>query len=433
MWKANKHIVSAIVTLLVAWAPSADAQSQVTLTQLLTQVEHHPEVSMMRAAVEAAEARVPMHSSLMEPRLLLGVQNVPTSFSFREDPMTAKVIGIEQMLPYPGKLSKEQTIGEYAVDISTARLEEARNTLRRDVKVAWYDLLHRQRSINVNLRHVQLLDNFKEELAVRVAYGKAPISQIDLLELEQTEIEQMIAEDSSMTAMQKAKLQYITSIDVTNIPNDSFPIRLVTQTLEALMTAARAHNPRLAAIRAEILQSGAEIDRAKLEKYPDFDVMLMYMQRDDIPGSTHGSAGTPQMDMLSAQVSITLPFINYGGNKDAVIAEMEAMRAMKLAEQDQMEREIRMMLSEKMVRLQELRRKHQLFTSSSIPTLDARIKALSTEYQFDKTSFQSAIAQVIIFLHKQHEVFEIESEYMKTLAEIEFTIGSDIFSSAPQE
>lgn len=418
-----------LTTTILLGLFAQDALPQTTtLASLLERIESHPELAMKRAEVEAAESRIPMRSSLMEPKLILGVQNVPTSsFSFREDPMTAKVFGIEQMLPYPGKLGKERTIGEASVKIAQANVDERRNMLRRDVKLAWYEILHNQRSIDVNLRHVKLLDDFKEEIAVNVAYGKSSIAQLDQLELEQTEVEQMIAGDSAMIAMQKARILYITGVDISQISQtDSLQLVPFPYSLEQLMQEARAHSPRLAAIRAAILQSVTAIERAKLESYPDFDFMLMYMQRDELPSAEHGAPPMSQSDMFSAQISVNLPFIDYGGTRNAMVAEMEAMRNMQLAEEEMIEREIRMMLAEKLIRLEELRRKHELFAASVLPSLDTRIRLFLTEYQFDKTSLQSAISQILDFLHKQHEVFEVESEYRKAVAEIEYVIGKDV-------
>ncbi len=406
---------------------SGTAYAQLSLEDVLTRIDSHPELVVRRAVIEAAEARIPMRSSLMEPKLILGVQNVPTSFSFREDPMTAKVIGIEQMLPYPGKLRTERSIGQYDVTIAQARLEEVRNRLRRDVKVAWFDILHRQQAIEVNARHVKLIDAFKQELAVKVAYGKSSLSQLDLLDLEQTELMQMIAEDSAMMAMQVTKLQYATDVQDLRIHvNEALTMQSSSYSLDELMKNAGVHNPQLKQMQVEIAQAGASIERAKLERYPDFDIMLMYMQRDDLPSGGHGLPNTPQMDMFSAQVSINLPFIDYGGARSAMVAEMEAMRAMKIAEQAQMEREIRMMLSERLVRLAELRRKHELFTSSIFPSIENRIKLFITEYQFDKTSLQTTISQIITFLHKEHEVLELRSEYQKTLAEVAYLVGTEL-------
>jgi outer membrane protein TolC len=406
---------------------SAAAFGQPTLEDLLRRIDGHPELVIRRAALEAAEARIPIRASLMEPKLILGVQNVPTSLRFREDPMTAKVVGLEQMLPYPGKLSTERTIGKYDVAIAQTRFNEIKNRLHRDVKVAWYEILHRQRAIDVNLRHARLIVDFKKELAVNVAYGRSSLSQLDQLDLEQTELRQMIAEDSAMMAMHVARLEYATGMrDLDIHGEDLAAIQSLAPDLDALMKGALESNPRLKQMQAEIEQATVSIERAKLEQYPDLDVMLMYMQRDDLPAGGHGLPNTPQMDMFSAQVSITLPFIDYGGARSAMVAEMEAMRAMKIAEQAQMQREIRMMLSERLARLAEVRRKYELYNSSILPSIENRIRLFITEYQFDKASLQTTITQIIALLHKEHEVLELKAEYQKTLAEIEYLIGSNL-------
>src|SRR5450631_3133923 len=77
----------------------------VALDSILHEVSRHPSIRMKSAEVEAARRRISQRSSLMDPMMMIGVQNLPTnSFSFNEEPMTSKMIGISQSFPFFGKL-----------------------------------------------------------------------------------------------------------------------------------------------------------------------------------------------------------------------------------------------------------------------------------------------------------------------------------------
>lgn len=408
---------------------SAQPAAKLTLSKLLLRIETHPALEMKRAEIEAARSRIPMRSSLMDPTLILGVQNVPTNFSFNQDAMTAKVAGIEQEFPFPGKLGKERTLGELSVRQVEATLAEEQNRLRRDVKLSWFEILHRQRSVSAYRYHQDALESVEKEITTGVAYGKNSALESEQIQLERTEIRQMIIEEQAMILMEYAKLTYATGTEITTISSlDSLPLVTFPYTADSLMLMA-TNRPLLSGIEASIEQAGISIERSKLNRYPDFSAMLMYMQRDALAPGTMGTGTsfTPQMNMLTAQISIKLP-LNYSGKNDAGISEAEAMRGMKRAEEDMVRREIKMMLSEQLARLQELRAKHELLVHQSLPTLRTINQFLVSGYGFDKSSLSSIVLQELSLLHKQHDQFEIESEYYKTIAQIEFLIGTDLIS-----
>ncbi|HET9137019.1 MAG TPA: TolC family protein [Candidatus Kapabacteria bacterium] len=424
-----------VVTVFVAsqFCTTLQAQPKATMTlaELLAQVDTHPQLEMIRAEIEAGKSQIPMRSSLMNPMLILGVQNVPTNFSFNQDPMTAKVIGVEQDFSFPGKLSKERALGELSVQTTEASLAEERNMLRRDVKLSWFEILHRRRSLAAYQYHLQALETVEKEITIGISYGKNTVSEQKQLELERTEIGQMMAEEQAMISMQYAKLSYATGIENMDIPAvDSLPLSGFYYSLDSLMQIALNHRPLLKGLQSSVQQAELSIERSTLERYPDFGVMLMYMQRDALaPGSMGGdpAMSTPQMNMISAQLSIKLP-LNYNGKNDAGIAEAQSMRQMKLAEERMATREIRFMLSEQLAKLQELRTKHNLIASSTLPALRTIRQFQTNAYGFDKVSLSTLVSNELSALHKQHDLFEIESEYYKTIAQIEFLIGIDLIA-----
>lgn len=59
----------------------------------------------MGAEAFMKKSRITSSASLEDPKLKLGINYVPTdSYSFSEEDMTSKEIGISQMIPLGGKL-----------------------------------------------------------------------------------------------------------------------------------------------------------------------------------------------------------------------------------------------------------------------------------------------------------------------------------------
>jgi outer membrane protein TolC len=397
-----------------------------SLSELLLRVDEHPELAMQRAEIEAAESRIATRSSLSDPSLIVGVQNLPTNFSFNQDPMTAKVIGIGQEFPFPGKLGKERSIGEFSAESSRASLAEKRNMLRRDVKLAWYEIVHRRRSLAAYTDHLGILDLLEKEVGIAISGGKTPVSEAQRIELERAEILQMMTQERSLIAMQYAKLGYDIGKDVQRISQvDSLPFPAFTYSMDSLARMASRNRPYLKEIDAAIGGADAAVERSKLDRYPDFDVMLMYMQKDALAPIGGATGYTPQMNMISAQLTVTLP-LNYNGKNDARIAEMDAMRNVRIAEKRMAERTIRSEVAERLARLEELRTTYGLLQSSSIPSLQSVVQALAIDYRFDRASLQSILTQELTLLHKQHDLYEEASEYYKAIAEIEFLVGTDL-------
>src|SRR5205807_10084166 len=75
-------------------------------------VSANPAVQAAERRVDAARARVIPAGLPPDPMLMLGIQNLPLGkmqsaamMSGGPDPMTMRMIGIGQTIPYPGKLS----------------------------------------------------------------------------------------------------------------------------------------------------------------------------------------------------------------------------------------------------------------------------------------------------------------------------------------
>src|SRR5262249_29775508 len=62
----------------------------------------NPTLAARRASIEAAQRRVAPAGAWMSPMLEVGVVNVPTTGRFDTDPMTMKMVGLEQRIPISG-------------------------------------------------------------------------------------------------------------------------------------------------------------------------------------------------------------------------------------------------------------------------------------------------------------------------------------------
>ena len=66
-------------------------------------IEHNDRAAAASFMEKAAIEKIGPAGAWDDPMLMIGVQNLPTNFDFKMDPMTMRMIGIGQNIPYAGQ------------------------------------------------------------------------------------------------------------------------------------------------------------------------------------------------------------------------------------------------------------------------------------------------------------------------------------------
>ena len=112
-----------------------------------------PQLQAQAAAVRASEAVVISAGELADPKLTVGLDNLPTDgadrFSLTRDFMTMRKIGFMQEFTREEKRNLRSDRANAEVRRETAALSLARVNLRRDVALAWIDRYFAERQLDV--------------------------------------------------------------------------------------------------------------------------------------------------------------------------------------------------------------------------------------------------------------------------------------------
>src|SRR5258707_8746281 len=107
-----------------------------------------PRLAAQGAALAAATELVPRARELPDPKLRIGVDNLPVNgadrFQYNSDSMTMRKIGVMQDFP---NAEKRRLRGERAAlerDVEAASLDAQRAGLRREIALAWLELYFAQ-------------------------------------------------------------------------------------------------------------------------------------------------------------------------------------------------------------------------------------------------------------------------------------------------
>ena len=295
-----------------------------TLRELInTAIEVSPRIKMLQLKKEAASNRIEQNSNLPDPTLTLGLANLPVnSFSFTQEPMTGKIVGLSQAFPFPGKLSEQADVNKKDVDIVEQEILDAKNEIRKNVIKSYDELLYIREAISIANSSKDLLNNIAE--VVRTKYSVSTASQQNLLkvELEITNITEKIADLKSKESSQLAVLNALLLRPAeSEIQTGDFPeISYKSFNVKDLIDSSKIHRPFLEGIQEAQQKELLKKSLSEYDYYPNFNLALQYSIRDKI-----AKTNTSLDDFFTVMVGISLP-LNYGGKTSSKVEESETMQ-----------------------------------------------------------------------------------------------------------
>lgn len=381
-----------------------------------------PKLKMLEAKYIASESRIEINSNLPDPMLTLGLMNLPTnSFSFTQEPMTGKIVGLSQAFPFPGKLSSIANVAEKDIEIVTREITDSENEIKKIISQNYWELVFVRKAIDVANESKVLLKDIAE--VVRANYSVSKASQQNLLkvELEITNItdriEELKSKEKSIFSMINAQLlkdaqSYIYTNDLPSIEY----LRITQDKLDSL---ARSYRPflegiQLAKQKAELMKNLAEYDY-----YPNFNLSLQYSFRDKIERTN-----MPLDDFFSVMVGLSIP-LNYGGKVTAKVEEAEAMQNMY---EEQYQASLQMLngtFGSSIAKLNTLQERIKLIEEALLPQAQQTYSASLSSYQVAQIDFINVVDAQNKLYQVETNLYRLKSEYLKEINEIEFLTGTE--------
>jgi len=106
--------------------------------------QQSPRLAAQRSALTALEQQVGRSAELPDPRLRLGIENLPVTtadrFRYDRDFMTMRTIGLMQDFPSAAKRAARAVRAERARDVEQTGLDAQRAMVQREVALAWFDV-----------------------------------------------------------------------------------------------------------------------------------------------------------------------------------------------------------------------------------------------------------------------------------------------------
>ncbi len=411
-----------------------------------------PTLRAASARIDAAQARVAPASALPDPMLMLGIINQPlgrmaavpgevTPSAVGPEPMTMRMVGVSQSVPYPGKRALGRRSAELDVDVSRATMEVSRRQLARDVKVAWYEIAFVDEALSIVDRNRSVLTTLISATESRYAVGAAMQQDVLAARIEATRLAETASGLVERRRAEVARLNGLLDQAVeTPVPPLAIPEAVVRaavstspnavrftsaalgaraadsplRSLEDLQAAAERSSAELREQDAMIAVQGARLDLARKAHLPDVDLAVQYGQR---------GGGLP--DMVSATVSFPIPIFK-GRKQDQQVAEASALLVAAGAERPARANVIRAEVARLVSEVERERTRLALFTKAILPQGRAALTSTTASYGVGKVEF-------LTILERQAAVFTYETEYFRALsdfatgvAELERVVGEEV-------
>ena len=425
------NILSLLTAILIAVSSASPLRAEEPSRQAAYYVDAalsgYPSLASMRQRITMKRNEAIRAGALDDPKGWIAISNVPVrSWSFREEDMTGKEIGLSQMIPYPGKRDHASRIVEKEKEQAEFDLAEMRNMLRADVKMTYAELSTVRAQADVVRRVRALLDQVVQVSTDMLAVGKG--RQPDVLR-GQVEFQKM--REMLLTLENREKVLSIRLNTLAALPPDA-PIPALDNLaeifpgydVEELRAIYKAERPARQAIQARIGKGNLAVLHAEHEYKPDFEVSTSYMQRDPMPD------GTKRPDMFSAMVSMTLPIWRKGKIEPGIRA-MAAEKEMAIRDQETLDAEAANTIGGSLASLSNFAAVAKLYRTTLIPQAEQSVRSNLEAYQVGKIDFPMYMDSLMAVLNFRKEYLGMVGESHMTKARLEAAVGREFDGAAP--
>jgi cobalt-zinc-cadmium efflux system outer membrane protein len=183
-------------------------------------------------------------------------------------------------------------------------------------------------------------------------------------------------------------------------------------TYDQLLTAANANNPEIAGAQKMVEKQGLQVNLAKKDFYPDFNLQYMWQRTD------------PAQFRAYYQVTLGVRIPIYRGRKQQPeLAQAEADQSRAKSEHEAQTQQIAFELRQQFLAAEKSAELLKIYREGLIPQARAELQSGMAAYQSNRQDFQALLASFLDVLKLDEEYWQTISEHEIALAQIEAATG----------
>ena len=415
-----KRFAGLLSTLLILFTPSlmhSQGVGPLKLDELIEEaLENNPQLRAARNQTAAAGTRVDQVTSWDAPQL--GVEFFQTPIQSFPNPARDGMetdYFIQQMFPFPGKLSAMGKAAESNVRMAEQGYRALERKVISDLKSAYYELYLVQRKIQLNQENQELMRQFVQIASKQYEVGTGEHHEVLRAQVELSTLinEGVILqkEKKGAEAMLNTLLSRPTdsSLGYVSDPDVSLP----PLTFSQLRQLALESRPEVRAMGYAIDMNRAELQLSKREYFPDLMLRLAYK---DI--------ATTKDDFWSAMAGISIPLTFWSKGKYTSKVEENELNVRKAEEElNSMKNMTLFEVQDALVKVQTNQNLVLLYKNTVIPQARQTLESTIIAYQTGRSMFLWLIDIYRTLLDAQLAYHQSVTDYMKSQAELERAIG----------
>lgn len=386
------------------------------LTQIL--ISEHPRLKAMEKEVSMMKQRISVKGSLDDPKLKLGINSLPVdTWSFKDEGMTAKEIGISQMIPLGGKLGLQEEIARIEYRKSLERLRKERLELIELLKTNFYELTYVREAIKIVEALKEYVNLIIESEAASNKSGMGSLSNVVKASVELTMLDEELISLKQQEKAFLSKISYLVGrdVDVESLKLQP-PEKDTPFSIEEIKEKITQNNPEIALLKLEEDLSTKERTLKEKEYIPDLELGVSYMQRD----STRDGMKRP--DMVSAMAVVNIP-LWFKKKNIPMIEEMQQKKHMFSSQIEDKFLELQSRSSTLLSQTKKWYSLYKLYQTQLIPQIELVFETTLSRYKTGNVELMAVIDTTRMLLRYKKDMVMAKKEYYATLAELSTLMG----------
>jgi outer membrane protein, heavy metal efflux system len=418
---AIRRIIS-VILLSVVFAAHAFAQESSTshagqitpLSGLLAEAEkNNPQIEAARQGWQAAKQVPTQVSTLPDPQFNLQHVSVgsPRPFAgYTNSDFAYLGLGVSQDIPYPGKLRLKGEIAKRDADVSWQQIESVRRAVLAELKGTYFQLAYLSKTLTILEEDGELLRQVEQAADARYRSGLGTQQDVLQAQLQKTKLLREIAMHHLQVGKLEAQLKQLLnrSQESPDIESSDLLQTPLVQTFADLLAAAQVQNPEIAAAQKMIEKQSLQVDLARKDFYPDFNVQYMWQRTDPAQFRAYY--------MLSVGIKVPI-YRSRKQRPELAQAESEQLRARSelQAQSQQLAGDLR----SQYVIVQQTSELLKIYREGLSPQARSEFQAGLAAYQSNKQDFQAVLTAFLDVLHLDEDYWQNVAEYETAIARLE--------------
>jgi len=412
-------------SLVAAQAPEAwPGRLRAAMTRA---VSENPDVISMEARIQATQRRVSQATALPDPEIEVGLRDVPIAHpSLTRDEMTMEMLEARQRFPGAGKLRADERAAE--ADVRAARAEHVRHVVEiaADVADSFFHLAELDSRIGILEETRGRLSDAAISARERYRVGKGAQADVLRADLEKTALDDRLASLKSARRTEASRFNALQNLPAGSpVPKVEIPAGAESQmamrplpTPEELAKQAEGESPAVAVASARIAGAQVQLEKARLEKRPDWMLTGYWGRRESFE------------DMAGLSVSFNLPWLHprrLSERRAEREAELAAARADLSAVRNALRRDVDQAYAE----LEKNREQVRLYRDTILPQAQINFRAAGEAYAVGSIDFLTYVRAATDLDMYEGESVERETGVARALAMLQKASGLPLIVGTP--